>query len=267
MNSQLHERNLSNRHVGSGEWLLSHGAFQGWLNPRGKERQSKLWLRGSPGAGKSFLCSTGIQHVSNKLQEVCLYYFYRFDDQSGAGSGGDDLAGSGVRAAAILVDQLFRHFWRQDRRIASPVSAYIKTVEKTITSLAEATRLILRQGHRYAEEKGTMSDAETISLHLFLDGLDENRSPHAEDELLTLFGGLEEELPVIQKVWISSRETNVLKQRLKQWPVINIDDHADADIKGFLINAVPKFDNNTESRQEANGKPRKDPSECIDFEL
>jgi hypothetical protein len=262
MNSQLHQRNLSAQHSGSGEWLLSHGTFQNWSNASEdaseKEIQSKLWVKGSPGAGKSVLCSAAINHVTNRLQGVCLYYFYRFDDQSDAGIGVDD-PGYSVRAAALLVDQLFRYFWRQDRRIAGPVGAFIETVEKNTTTLAEVVRLILKYGHQHSQEQGARSAAEPIILYLFLDGLDENRNPRAANEILRLLHGLENETPIMRKLWISSRDTNVLRQDLDQCTVINIDDHAEADVKDYLTKVVPKFNIGTERDCEINGKPRRTP--------
>lgn len=110
MNSQLHEGHLSSRHAGSGRALLAHPTLQAWVATEEMGEQSNLWLRGSPGAGKSFLCSAAIDYVSRTPQAICLHYFYRFDDQSGTGSGGEEGQGAAVRTAALLIHQLLRHF-------------------------------------------------------------------------------------------------------------------------------------------------------------
>jgi len=223
MNSQIHERNLMTREEGSCKWLLTHPTFHDWLNAEGEVIPSKLWLRGPPGIGKSFLCSTAIEHVSHSLNCITLYHLCRFDDQFGSGAGVDDPS-SGVRAASLLIHQLFRHFWQQDRQIVMPMSSYIKTVNKTMSSLAEATRLIIRHGYEYAQEKSTSSHAESLRLFLFLDGLDETGDANAGAKVLQLFDSLDKELPVIQKTWISSREKYVLNQLLKGWSFIRGDD-------------------------------------------
>ena len=260
MNSQFHERNLANRDLGSCKWLLDHSAFQEWMNTKEKGIPSKLWLRGSPGYGKSFICSTAIESVSSKPRDICLYYFYRFDDQDAAGTRGEDSDSRAVTVAALLVQELFRHFWRQDRRIANSVSAYTKTKGKTFTSLAEVIRLIFKHGRQYSRENGMMSDVNPIRLFLFLDGLDENKDPRAASEVLKLFDGLEEEFPVIQKIWISSQETTTLRQALKEWPAIQSDSHVEDDVRSYLIKTVPKFNDNTVPVQEFEHMPRKVPS-------
>lgn len=256
MNSQVHERNLMAREEGSCKWLLTHPTFHDWLNAEGEGIQSKLWLRGPPGIGKSFLCSTAIAHVSHDLDCITLYHLCRFDDQFGSGAGVDDPS-SGVRAATLLVHQLFQHFWQQDRQIAMPVSAYIKTVNKTMSSLTEATRLIIRHGYGYAREKGRLSHAESLRLFIFLDGLDENGDTKAGAKVLQLFDNLEKELPVIQKTWISSREKYALSQLLREWPFISGDDLTEADVKEFLAKSVPNFGSTAEAGREVDGQPSK----------
>ncbi len=254
MNSNHHQRHLLARHSGSGEWLFAHAIFQNWLRSNTKDIQAKLWLKGSPGAGKSFICSAAIDHVTNTSQEICLYYFYRFDDQSGGA--GDEAGGRGVRAAALLVDQLFRHFWRQDRGIAAPVGAYIEATERNITTLAEVIRVILKRGLECSNNQEARPATDRTSIYLFLDGLDENKDPQAADEILRLFHGLEDEFPVTRKLWVSSRDTNVLRQRLDPCPVINVDTHAKADVEDFLIRAMP-FNSGAEGGRKMDGKPCK----------
>ncbi len=257
MNNQLHERNLTNRHIDTCKWLLDHDVFQDWLNTEKNGMPSKLWLRGSPGTGKSFICSTAIEHVSNTQQEMCLYYFYRFDDQSATRSKGEDPAGRDVRVAALLVDQLFRHFWRQDRRIATPVGAYMKTANKTLGSLAEVIRVIMRHGHQYSQENGTTSNTKPASLFLCLDGLDENKDPQAVSEILKLFEGLEEDFTVLRKTWVSSQETYSLQGHLKDWPSIHADEHVEDDVKSYLATTIPRLNDTMEMNPEVENKPRK----------
>lgn len=251
VNSQLHDRNLKAREQGSGKWLFSHNDFQNWLTAKRKGSQTNLWLRGSPGVGKSYLCSTAIEHVSKQLGEICLYYFYRFDDQPETASSG------GISAAALLVDQLFRHFWKQDQRVAAHVNDYIKTMEKNMTSLEETARLIIKQGNQFSQEQGIAPRANPASVYLFLDGLDENKHSHAAEDILKLFESLDEEPSILRKTWISSRETNVLNIHLRQWPMVNVDKHAEVDVKDFLTRMVPKLERSGDNVQDVEGKPRK----------
>ncbi|KAK3315619.1 hypothetical protein B0H66DRAFT_347658 [Apodospora peruviana] len=256
MNSGRYEQNLVDRHAGSGEWLFSHASFQQWLDTSNKGMQSNLWLKGPPGTGKSFLCSTAIDKVSNRQPNdaCCLYYFHRFDDQSGAGSDG----GTGTRAAALLVDQLFHHFWRLDKRVATPVSTYIMTVQKTVKSITAVARLILKHGHQHAAP-----NTEPVHLFVFLDGLDENKDAQSRGtrEIMGMFDGFEAEVPMILRVWISSRPTNFLNKCLENWPVISVEEGSKTDVEEFLKSALQELQNDEDMvdwTQEIEEKPLHD---------
>ncbi|KAK6359203.1 hypothetical protein TWF696_000367 [Orbilia brochopaga] len=67
------DKALRKRHEGSGLWLLEDERFRTWKT----ERCSFLWLEGSPGAGKTILCSTIIDNLS---PQNLLYYYYDFND-------------------------------------------------------------------------------------------------------------------------------------------------------------------------------------------
>lgn len=182
--------------------------FQKWLNTGEHEVQPELWLKGSPGTRKSFICSVAINHATRTLRKIGLYYFHRFDDQDSARLGSNELGDHSMQAAAVLVDQIFRYFWRQDRRIAGPVAEYIETAEKNTKTLTEVICLILKYGHQFSPEQDTASEAESANLYIFLDGLNESSDPHAVDEILRLFHGIEKETPATWRLWISSRDSN-----------------------------------------------------------
>lgn len=67
---------------GSNHWVLESDSFNEWKQTPGQA----LWLHGIPGAGKTIICSTIIDHV----EELCksqpesrvAYYYFDFSDQS-----------------------------------------------------------------------------------------------------------------------------------------------------------------------------------------
>jgi len=256
-NSGRHQGHLKDRHPGSGDWLASYGAFQGWLNTAEKGLPSRLWVRGPPGTGKSFLCSTAIDHLATDKKNVCLYYFNRFDDQQalGTSSGDGDKTDHGARAAALLVDQLFQQCWQKDDSVMDSVGDYIKTAASTMQSLAQLAGMLLQQSQSTQSPK-----TDRRRLFVFLDGLDESKDPRARGigEVLSLVEGFGEGLPVVLKVWVSSRQTYSLNQRLQGWPAISVEGCTEEDVKSFLVNEVYKLqeDPDTDWGQEVEGQPR-----------
>ena len=64
----------------TGNWFLQSSAFLKWANGA----RSSLWLTGIPGAGKTILCSTIIEHVKGLClhRSACqiAYYYFDFSD-------------------------------------------------------------------------------------------------------------------------------------------------------------------------------------------
>ncbi|KAF0319210.1 hypothetical protein GQ607_013603 [Colletotrichum asianum] len=257
-NSQTHHNNLSVRHDGSGQWLFSHAAFQNWLNTKEGGTELKFWLRGSPGAGKSLLCSTAIEHIRQRRHDICLYYFYRFDDQSEVSDNSENDSGIYVKAVALLVDQLFRHVCRWDQRMANIVYDYIKTEEMTTNTLEAVARLIFADGYRYAQEMKSISSPEPINLYIFIDGLDEGNPSSTVASILGLLDRCGRSHAVLQKHWVSSRDTTFLDQQLETCPSIVIDKRAETDVQDFLTRSVRKFDKNANKGQKVEGEPLDD---------
>jgi len=60
----------------SGEWFINSDGFKSWTESTNKF----LWLLGIPGAGKTILCSTIIEHVkalcsTNSAYQICIFLF------------------------------------------------------------------------------------------------------------------------------------------------------------------------------------------------
>lgn len=163
-----------------------------------------------------------------------------------------------MEITSLLVDQLFRYFWRQNQNIVVPIGGYIRDRSRTMESLANVVLLILRHGNQKDGEPRSSLHTAAVRLYLFLDGPDESVDPHAAREILMAFERIDEQLSVVQKSWVSSRDTNELGF-LRQWEVISVDEHAEADVKGFLLSSAPRFPNITEVNRDLEGQTCKIP--------
>ncbi|KAL9606529.1 MAG: hypothetical protein Q9179_000315 [Wetmoreana sp. 5 TL-2023] len=69
-----HEAAVKLRHRDTGNWFLEGDAFDNWLHTD----NSFLWLHAIPGAGKTILISSAIQHLKERVKsaDVGLAYFY-----------------------------------------------------------------------------------------------------------------------------------------------------------------------------------------------
>ncbi|KAL8819163.1 MAG: hypothetical protein Q9223_002339 [Gallowayella weberi] len=65
--------------IGTCDWILSHVSFREWATDEDGS-PTMLWLHALPGSGKSILSSFIIKHLLG--QSFCVYYFFRFGDQS-----------------------------------------------------------------------------------------------------------------------------------------------------------------------------------------
>jgi ankyrin repeat domain-containing protein 50 len=67
---------------GSNHWILELSAFEAWKRTPGHT----FWLHGIPGAGKTIICSTIIDHIAafckTRPQTQMAYYYFDFNDES-----------------------------------------------------------------------------------------------------------------------------------------------------------------------------------------
>ncbi|KAH9997429.1 ankyrin repeat-containing domain protein [Russula compacta] len=75
-----HNTAYKTQHHGTATWFIQGGTFRDW-----KKNGTLLWIRGSPGAGKSILCSAVIEDIKS-MQEgtpaLIAYYYFDYKDAS-----------------------------------------------------------------------------------------------------------------------------------------------------------------------------------------
>ena len=105
-------KTIEDREPRTGAWLTNTRTFDDWK----KGRDSRLWLYGIPGCGKTVLCSTAIEHVleerkmsTDKAIGVAYFYFdFNSDDQ---------------QYCDTMLRSLVSQLWLQSRGDDNPVDA------------------------------------------------------------------------------------------------------------------------------------------------
>jgi ankyrin repeat domain-containing protein 50 len=104
-------RHLASRQLhqaGSNHWILELGAFEEWKRTPGRT----FWLHGIPGAGKTIICSTIIDHMECvckvKSETRMAYYYFDFNDES-------------VLRLDTLLQSVILQLSRQSERLSDPV--------------------------------------------------------------------------------------------------------------------------------------------------
>ncbi|KAL9608485.1 MAG: hypothetical protein Q9167_006693 [Letrouitia subvulpina] len=106
-----HQANLALRREGTLTWFVDNEAFQTWL----RTKNSKLWVYGIPGAGKTVLAAVAMSETlrrSNKHYAVAYFYYdYKDDDTQNP-----------LRILGSLAEQIAR----QSERSFSRLDAFVK---------------------------------------------------------------------------------------------------------------------------------------------
>jgi hypothetical protein len=75
-----HRLSCEQREPRTSAWLMENASFKDWIDSSG----SMLWLHGIPGAGKTILCSSIIEHLNDTLVDAVdssvLYFYFDFAD-------------------------------------------------------------------------------------------------------------------------------------------------------------------------------------------
>ncbi|KAF7532749.1 hypothetical protein G7054_g7708 [Neopestalotiopsis clavispora] len=226
-NNSHHERNIQSRKEGSCGWLAQNATFQSWHSDN--ENYSAIWVRGSPGTGKTVLCSHAIRLVQES-GKCAAYYFYAFDRPSESTS--DALA-----AACLLVEQIFDYVSTRDDLVKEAALDLVEDTPPTQDKLDSFIRFVLNyMQERFSASTNTKLIVPGSPIRIFLDGLDEQTESQADLAVLDFLLKLTQEFPGTVKLWISSRNNidlcemfdtdSIIQLPVRKWINIQLQNRA-----------------------------------------
>lgn len=232
-----HDKVRRNCTPGTGQWLLKHDRYLEWQN---SPRSILLWLKGSAGAGKTYLMSTVIDHIKTLLQtksksEGFAYFYCNYVNVSG-----------NQRPLSVLHSCIKQLSLSEPGSSKFSIQPCLRQVYNDKFGAGFASNTI-----NYAECKSLL---ETIveahsSITIVLDAIDECH----EEERSDLIEALEELVKVPKrtvKILISSRPDDGLLNTFRRWPTVEIEATQNHnDIAMFVRDALEK-DSSRRSRQE-----------------
>ncbi|KAI9878600.1 MAG: hypothetical protein M1830_000460 [Pleopsidium flavum] len=223
----------------TGNWLLKSGELAAWLC----EPKQLLWLHGTPGCGKSILCSTVIEHVKTwcKTQPKCnlVYFYFDFSD-------------SKKQATIGLVRSVLSQLISQTRAIPDEIKKLYKETgrgnqQPGLESLIATLLSVLKSRHEtYLIVDALDECSERESLLGLLSDLRGPRSGNVhilttsrrEYDIKLVLGNIADESICIQSVVVDAdikkyvQSCLVADPKLSKWPVIVRDEIEDALVKG-----------------------------------
>ena len=121
--------------AGTGQWFLDNTEFQSWIRGEG-ESSRRLWLHGIPGAGRSILISTVIDHIKDIVtkRNGCGFAYFYFDFQ-------DDVRKDSTGFLASIICQILSSQTpsKKVEAIYDRCSQYPPTLSDLRTLFVEAT--------------------------------------------------------------------------------------------------------------------------------
>ncbi|GKZ69501.1 hypothetical protein AnigIFM50267_004710 [Aspergillus niger] len=220
-----HDTVSGNRTPGTGEWLLQHRTFRDWEE---SSSSAVLWLRGSPGVGKTYLTSKVIDHVQHTLtrcpNDEGFAYFYcnRTED---------------IRTRPLAVAQSYV------RQLSSSLS---KRSSSYIQSRFKSTyEELSMRGSDLDFERCRILLTDSLNLYprttLVLDAFDEcDRA--SRGNLIQLFEDLLSSSRRPVKLFIASRPDGDVQQQVRSHPNIEVlatDNHQ--DIQTYISQEMVKM--------------------------
>ena len=216
-------KTIDDRLPGTGAWLIDNGIFNGWR----KGRDSRLWLHGIPGCGKTVLCSTAIENVleersmsTDKTIGVAYFYF--------------DFNNRDQQYCDTMLRSVISQLWLQDREDANavdalysacgsgasqPSSTMLKNTLKELVQSFVDTFIILDALDECKERKRLMPIIEEMavwknsSLHMLL------TSRKERDIVESLYTMLHDEQRIcIQSALVEDDIRNYVRSRIRSDP-------------------------------------------------
>jgi len=217
-NHRRHDWRLKKRSPGTCSWLLSHQTFKDWIDS--ESDTPTLWLKASPGVGKSIICAYAVQEVAQSSTPACsVYQYYTFDDVFTA-----------LQVYRAIAEQLATLLWIELEDMPEEIHAF--TLRSSECKQEQDAKDLIR-----------MLLARLPPTYLFLDGLDEECDDGRRlDELwgtLKFFIGLTEDENLNFRLWCSSQDRKDLYPILENFSVIEVNkDIIGNDIEHYLSTSI-----------------------------
>ncbi|KAG8794799.1 hypothetical protein FRC16_010360, partial [Serendipita sp. 398] len=216
-----HDEACAKREAGTGNWLLASKHFQEWL--RGGHKL--MWLNGIPGAGKTVLSSTVIEHVTaqckSSRRDRVAYYYFDFRDEA------KQTADGCIRS---LTQQLFL----QSEKVPALLEELYEEGRSIIPNIARITRIL-----------GDMLDEEPMDF-IVIDALDECREDDNQHEREVLFRVLQTIFSSVTgpyAIFVASRRVADIERTMKNLGARNVDMQnciIDEDIHNYVRACMKK---------------------------
>ncbi|KAG8752411.1 hypothetical protein FRC14_007052 [Serendipita sp. 396] len=204
-----HDTALKKHGSGTGKRLLDSKEFKSWMEEDGKI----LWLNGIPGAGKTVLSSTVIEHLisecKSSVENRMAYYYFDFREH-------------GKQTASDCLRSLVHQLCEQSERIPRVVQDLYTECKGVTPSLSQPTMTLI----------GLFEDGS--KYFIVIDALDECREEEEEHERELFFEALQEIVSSASgrySIFIASRPEVDISQNLTDLDAINFN------IQHNLINA------------------------------
>ena len=199
------------------DWILSDDNISSWIG-EGPERET-VWLTGKPGAGKSFLCSMIVDHLTAHDEYTTLYYF----------CGRLPTNGRGGADCAIVMRTLAVQLVRQNLDIASLI--HEAHLEKASSRSSSAIKQLLVD-----------VQANVKPIRVVLDGIDECE-PHVQKDIIRNLLDIQRVGSKCLKVLISSREEPTVRTSMKKTFTLALNDKTTDALKRYIQSKVTELQN------------------------
>ncbi|KAK4146874.1 uncharacterized protein C8A04DRAFT_25453, partial [Dichotomopilus funicola] len=235
LNYDVYQQGIDNRHAGTCKWLFDTIEFQRWITENADK--SVFWLSGKHGAGKSFLCSSAIQHINDMNKGKSYGQVFRFL----------------TKDFYITRNQILRHLASQLLLALSDVTPAPKKVPDSIAGFRQ-----IDVNNSYAVENLIRAIISELPMtFIFIDGLDE--AEYVDDDRLPAPAQVDDVQAVVQflirvttgspgnkvKLWLSSQPLPQIREYICQprW-ASQVEElslqtrHTEKDILSYLASAI-----------------------------
>ncbi|PYH94744.1 hypothetical protein BO71DRAFT_224781 [Aspergillus ellipticus CBS 707.79] len=205
-------------------WLLEHEAMKEWMDRNSPA--SQLWVKASPGAGKSVLTAYAVDRIKevSSEQSAVIYQYFTFDEEFPA-----------LLVYRCLAEQLANQLGKQTGDMPKEIHQF--TQEGATTANVEDVKQLIR-----------MLVGEMTVTYVFLDGLDEECETESRRKevckVVEFFGELGRETPSRLRCWFSSQHRTCLDPLLKSLPSMEVTKDLNSyDIERYLSRKITALGN------------------------